>query len=189
MLDLNPSMLAESTPLTQSIDPVHLTAGWLNHRSIVNLRGDPDDLSFCNAVQRALDLALPVEPCSTSLSTNLQIIWAGPDDWFLISSEHSAHELCIRLETELTGFHKAISDVTGGYRVLELKGNGCLELLAQGCPLDLHPRTFKVGQSAGTVFFKASVWLWQKNEHPTIEMLVRRSFSEYVSNIILRCTK
>ena len=63
------------------------------------------------------------------------------------------------------------------------------EALAQGCPLDLHPRAFKVGQSAGSVFFKASVWLWQTGDEPTFEVLVRRSFQNYAWEMLQRVSR
>jgi sarcosine oxidase subunit gamma len=64
--------------------------------------------------------------------------------------------------------------------VLHLSGTPARDVLAQGCPLDLHPRIFKRGASAGSHFFKASVWLWQTDEAPVYELLVRRSFTGYV---------
>jgi sarcosine oxidase subunit gamma len=44
-----------------------------------------------------------------------------------------------------------------------------------------------VGQSACTVFFKASVWLWQSDDDQ-FELLVRSSFTGYVSSLLERCT-
>ncbi len=71
--------------------------------------------------------------------------------------------------------------------LLHLSGPRVRELLAQGCPLDLHPRMFKTGQSAGSVFFKASVWLWQTDDAPVYEMLVRNSFRGYVWLMLEQC--
>lgn len=157
-----------------------VVAGWQQGWSTVNLRGNPDDPAFRAAVARALGAELPVSACSTHLGPDLKLVWAGPDDWFLLSRQRDAGELVAALRRELTGQHCAVTDVSGGYTVLDLSGPRVRELLAQGCPLDLHPRAFRTGQSAGSVFFKASVWLWQTSAAPSYEMLVRNSFREYV---------
>jgi sarcosine oxidase, subunit gamma len=165
-----------------------VVAGWHQGWSTVNLRGDPNDPAFRDAVARALGVELPVAVCSTHLSADLKIVWAGPDDWFVMSKQRSASELMTALRSELAGQHCAVTDVSGGYTVLDLSGPHVRELLAQGCPLDLHPRQFKTGQSAGSVFFKASVWMWQTSDTPSYEMLVRNSFREYVWLMLELCT-
>ena len=130
-----------------------LMCGWPAGLSIVNLRGDPLDPAFCQAVERALHVTLPTQPCSTAHDAVTRIVWAGPDDWFVISSSHAPDALCALLREQLRGQHCAVTDVTSGYRVLRMRGSRAREALAQGCPLDLHPKAFKVGQSAGSVFF------------------------------------
>lgn len=161
-----------------------LVAGWLGGWSIVNFRGNCSDPVFVDAIQNATSLRLPVETCSTTLGDKQGIIWAGPDDWFWISREQSAKEMCATLKKHLEGLHAAVTDVSGGYEILRLSGKSVLEVLAQGCPLDLHPSQFKVGQSAGSVFFKASIWIWKTNESPTYELLVRTSFKKYIDLVL-----
>ncbi|MEJ7139307.1 sarcosine oxidase subunit gamma [Amphibiibacter pelophylacis] len=173
-------------------DPTDLTAAWQTCAAILNLRGNPDDAAFRDGVRQALGADLPVAACSANLDAGaqagLRLIWAGPDDWFVLSRYDTAAALELRLRQALAGQHVAVTDVSGGYTVLELAGAGARELLAQGCPLDLHPRQFRVGQSAGSVFFKASVWLWQTQDEPRFEVLVRNSFRGYVALLIERCS-
>jgi sarcosine oxidase, subunit gamma len=155
-------------------------AGWDDRWAVINLRGDPADGQFLDAVVGVLGVSLPIEACSTRLGIELKVIWAGPDDWFILSRQRSANELVAALKGALQGIHHAVTDVTGGYTLLSLGGHRVRELLAQGCPLDLHPSRFCSGQSAGTVYFKASVWLWQTDDSPSYEVLVRTSFRGYV---------
>ena len=166
-----------------------LMAGWPAGLSIVNLRGEPSDPAFCQAVERALGVPLATEVCSTTHDAQTRVVWAGPDDWFVISSRDTPARLCALLREHLQGLHCAVTDVSSGYRILRLRGSGVRQALAQGCPLDLHPRTFRVDQSAGSVFFKASVWLWQTDDTPTFEVLVRRSFSDYVWEMLQRVSR
>jgi sarcosine oxidase subunit gamma len=167
---------ASSAPVTRS-----LLAGWREGLSIVNLRGNADDPAFCEAVTRALGGAqLPTKAGTTSESGVVRIVWAGPDDWFVIGPKGRAEALAERLREALVGLHHAVTDVSSGYTVLHLSGTPARDVLAQGCPLDLHPRVFASGACAGSHFFKASVWLWQTDEAPVYELLVRRSFMGYV---------
>ena len=171
-----------------------LSSTWLSHLSIVNLRVDPTDAHATVAIAQTLGLALPLAACSTCAvpgdEARLRIVWAGPDDWFLIGPAGQAAGWIERLSAALAGTHHALTDVSSGYRLLQLAGPSARELLAQGCPLDLHPRACRPGMSAGTVFFKASVWLWQadtgSDAAPCFEVLVRSSFQGYVQLLIER---
>lgn len=165
-----------------------LLAGWRNGLSIVNLRGNPDDAAFRSGVLQALGLALPTQACTTVVSGALRLVWVGPDDWFVIGPQGEAATIEHRLRDALSGQHFAVTDVSSGYTVLQLSGQPVRDVLAQGCPLDLHPSVFRQDSSAGTLFFKASVWLWQTDAAPVYEMLVRNSFRGYVWLMLERCT-
>ena len=166
-----------------------LVAGWRDGLAVVNLRGNAEDAAFCAAASSALGLALPVQPCTSAANSVYQVIWAGPDDWFVIGAKGQADVITAQLRTAFAGLHHAVTDVSSGYTVLHLGGAPVRDVLAQGCPLDLHPRAFKPGASAGSHFFKASIWLWQTDEAPTYEVLVRRSFMGYFWLLLERSTQ
>lgn len=165
-----------------------LLAGWRNGLSIVNLRGNPDGAAFRDGVSLALGLALPTQACTSVTNESLRLVWVGPDDWFVIGPKGEAAAIEARLRQALTGQHFAVTDVSSGYTVLHLSGTPVRDVLAQGSPLDLHPRVFRPGSSAGSLFFKASVWLWQTDEAPVYEVLVRNSFRGYVWLMLERST-
>lgn len=161
-----------------------LHAAWHEPGAIVNLRGQAGDAGFLAAATAALGLALPLEPCRTVANANLRLVWAGPDDWFVIEPSGQALPRIAQLREALVGIHAAVTDVSSGYAVLRLSGAPVRDVLAQGCPLDLHPRVFSAGQAAGTHFFKASVWLWRPDADDAMELLVRRSFRNYVQSML-----
>ena len=130
--------------------------------------------------KNALGIVLPVEPCTSIANDVLRLVWAGPDDWFVIGPKGQGAALAERLRGALAGQHHAVTDVSSGYTVLHLSGASVREVLAQGCPLDLHPRVFQPGMAAGSHFFKAGLWLWRIDAAPAFEALVRRSFMGYV---------
>jgi len=165
-----------------------LHAGWRDGLAIVNLRGNPGDAAFGAATSLALGLDLPLQACTTTADATLRVVWAGPDDWFVIGPQGRAGAIAARLRESLAGLHHAVTDVSSGYTVMRLSGAAVREVLAQGCPLDLHPRAFAAGTSAGSHFFKASVWLWHSDDADAFELLVRRSFMGYVGLMLERCT-
>ena len=156
-------------------------------KAVVNLRGDARDPAFLQAVQQALGLPLPVQPCSTLALPELRLVWGGPDDWFVIGPAGQEQAISQRLSAALHGQHCAVTDVSSGYFQVTLTGAQVRDVLGQGCPLDLHPRVFKPGQSAGTHFFKVGITLWQRDEAPTFELLVRRSFIDHFWQLIDHC--
>ena len=179
-----------------------LNATWRHGLGIVNLRGNADDAGFVASAVQALGLSLPLPLCSTQHAVDAaaaidadrpaggveRIVWAGPDEWFVIAAASRAGAIEQALRTSLARFHHAVTDVSSGYAVLRLSGLPVREVLAQGCPLDLHPRAFGAGRSAGSHFFKTSVLLWQTDAAPQFELLVRRSFVGYVQLMLQRCT-
>ena len=166
--------------------PLHVQ--WRRTHAIVNLRGDPANAAFTQAVGAAIGLPLPLRAWQCPAHATRRIVWAGPDDWFVIGAPGEQEGLAEALRAVAAGTHHAVTDVSSGYAVLALEGPAAAEVLAQGCPMDLHPRVFPVGQGAGTHFFKASVWLWRTGEE-RFELLVRTSFAGYVDALLQACTR
>lgn len=183
-----PPARGQLPPLGTALSDSALLAGWREGLAVVNLRGDADDPRWAAAVEQALGSAPPRQACSSVSHGALRWVWAGPDDWFVIGPAGQAPALVTALRQALAGLTHAVTDVSGGYCVLQLGGRPVRELLAQGCPLDLHPRAFGPGDAAGSHFFKAALWLWQIDDAPTYELLLRRSFRGYVWLMIERCS-
>jgi sarcosine oxidase subunit gamma len=73
----------------------------------------------------------------------------------------------------------AVVDVSGGYAILELKGADHTALLKKSTAYDVHPDNFSSGKVVSTTFAKAQVILRSVSESQ-VELIVRRSFSDYV---------
>ena len=166
-----------------------LRAHWQHTHTLINLRGKPEDPAFLQAVEQALGVPLPLQPRTTRLAGELRVLWVGPDDWFVLGPADQADSLMSRPRNALSALNAAVTDVSSGYGVLRLSGLAVRDVLAQGCPLDLHPRVLQPGQAAGSQFFKAQIWLWRTTEPDTFELLVRRSFQGYVRLMLERSTR
>ena len=67
-----------------------------------------------------------------------------------------------------------------GQTVIEIAGARAREVIAKGCPLDLHPRAFGPGNCAQSRLARTLVTLAQVDDAPTFELIVRRSFADYL---------
>ena len=146
----------------------------------LNLRGDPGDEQFLQAVQAALGQPLPTVANTFTAGENTQF-WLGPDEWLLVTGPGKENGMAERLEKSLSGQCHSLVDVTGGQILLRLRGSQVRKVLAKGCTLDLHPRAFKVGQCAQTTLAKTSMLIAQVDDTPTFDIIVRRSFAEYAA--------
>ncbi len=159
---------------------------WQTDLTVLSLRGE--GCAIAAAVEQALGVAYPLNANTTQAKNNTRLVWVSPDDCFVIAPHGQAAKLETTLRDSLQGQHFAVTDVSSGYHLLSLTGFGARTLLAQGCPLDLHPSKFGVGQCAGSHFFKASLWLWPVCDGSKYELLIRRSFAPYVSTLIQKAS-
>lgn len=103
----------------------------------------------------------------------LDLAWAGPEQWLAVSADRA---VVGRLAGELEGL-AAVSDQSDARAVLRLSGPKAREALAKGCPIDLHPRVFRAGDTAITAVAHIGVQLWQVDDEPTFDLLVARSMA------------
>lgn len=118
--------------------------------SMLNVRGDVD-----NAVQPAESgerMTLPREPNTSADAHGIRALWLGPDEWLLVS-QRSISSLLSQLGSG------TVTDVSHGRAALRLTGRDVRSVLAEGCPLDLHPRAFGVNHCAQTAISKVPVIL------------------------------
>ena len=148
----------------------------------LNLRGDPQDAGFTSAAAPVLGFGLPTQPNTVANNGDLLALWLGPDEWHIVTPPDAQAPLMDSLEAAFDGMHVAVTDVTGGQTVITISGPAARDVLAKGCPLDLHPKVFKPGDCAQTLLAKANVIIrCVDGESPCYELIVRRSFAEYAA--------
>jgi sarcosine oxidase subunit gamma len=150
----------------------------------IDLRGNPHARGFMAAAGRALDLLLPSEPCTSAARDQIGAIWLGPDQWLVTCPARDVPGLLESLREALAGVHAAITDVTDGRVAFRLAGPSARDVLAKGCPLDLHPRAFPPGRCAQTLLAKASVLIHLVDDTAeggaNFDVYVGRSFAHYL---------
>jgi sarcosine oxidase, subunit gamma len=145
----------------------------------INLRGDAADGRFAAAAERALGAALPLAANTTRVAGDIVVNWLGPDEWLVVTPGEREREIADALRAALEGVHSSVTPVSGGQTILVLHGLHVRDLLAKGCPFDLHSAAFRAGACAQTHLAKAGVLLRPLSDGG-IEVTVRRSFSDYL---------
>ncbi len=146
----------------------------------INLRGDPRDPRFAGAVGGVMGDSLPMVPNTLTDVNGITMYWLGPDEWLIVTPDDRREPILQQLRRVLAQKHAAITDVSGGQAALHLRGRHVRDVLAKGCPIDLHPRAFRIGQCAQSHLGKALVLIGQIEEQPYFELIVRRSFADYL---------
>ncbi|MFF5208866.1 sarcosine oxidase subunit gamma [Streptosporangium sp. NPDC000396] len=144
----------------------------------VNLRVDAKGRA-AGDIGLALGAPLPTEP-GTCVSTDVDVLWLGPDEWLVIGEAGTERALEARLREAAGTEHVAVTDVSAQRTALLVAGPRARDLLAHGCALDLHPRQFGPGRSAQTMLARAQVVLVARDGDEFL-VLVRSSFAGYLA--------
>jgi sarcosine oxidase subunit gamma len=89
------------------------------------------------------------------------------------------------LREGLAGLRAAVTEVGESRCCILVSGPRAGDLLAKGCPVDLHPKAFGgAGRSAQTLLAKATVFVHQTADNetagPSFEVYTTRSFADYL---------
>jgi sarcosine oxidase subunit gamma len=146
----------------------------------INLRGDTTNADFKNRVETALGQPLPVIP-NTLTNGEHRVYWLGPDEWLVVSTATDGPGLAGHLSDSLANVHASVNDVSGGQVTIRLIGKDVRSILSRGCSIDFHEDSFKPGDCAQSGLAKASVVIGCIDQSGTIEVIVRRSFADYLA--------
>jgi sarcosine oxidase subunit gamma len=131
-------------------------------------------------VDPAAGLDLPTTPSAWTETDGVRAIWLGPDEWLVTSSVRTPQDLESSLREAVAG-RGAVVDVSGQRTTLRLSGEHARDVLAGGCPVDLHPRVFRRGAAVQTQLGQAGVVLIALDDTATsYDILVRASFAAYL---------
>lgn len=151
----------------------------------INLRGDSQSAELQAVIRELCKAELPTA-ANTLTGDECKIFWLGPDEWMLVGHDADFSGLALELGARLEGQQVAVNDLSGGLVCYHLLGDDARRLLAKGCPLDLHPEVFGPGQCAQTGLAKAGVLIRPLPKDSGYDLIVRRSFADYVWQWLLR---
>lgn len=171
-------------PATPDNAPVRLTP--IGFRALLNLRCPAEDTRTLAAVRDVLGVSLPGEPNRVAAGDERTAMWLGPDEWLIVAADGEEREIEHRLRAVVSDKSwLSVVDVSHNYTGLALAGPAALDVLAKGCPLDLHRGKFRPGDCAQTVLAGTRVLLHSIERTDSIELWVRNSFARYATQWLL----
>ena len=146
----------------------------------INLRIDPSEDGNLDAVANILGMEVPIEPNVVNSNGDVSVLWLGPDEWLILTTECYPNSMSDRLSKRLVSKVLSIVDMSGGQTVINLDGPNAMNILAKGCTLDLHPKVFGDGKCAQTIIAKTGVIIRKIDNSQSYDLIVRRSYAEYL---------
>lgn len=119
-------------------------------------------------LETSIGLRPPAAVGQISEAGDRRILSVGPGRWWLTGVEPES----VVLDSTLG----AVVDQSHARTVLEIEGPHVRDLLAKGCAIDLHPRSFSAGTCAATALAHMAVVLHARADD-RIEIHVARSYA------------
>ena len=146
---------------------------------ILNLRGKAGDAAFARAAGQALGFALPSGAGATAGSAERRALCLGPDEWWIVTPQVDP-ALAEALRGALAGQHVGLTEIGDSRTCIRISGPRAADVIAKGCPLDLHPSVFAADRCAQSLLAKADVTLVQLDDEPSYDLYVLCSFADYL---------
>ncbi len=131
--------------------------------TLVHIDGGNDD------VKNPQGFTLPT-PGHSAAGTDTRALWMGPGRWLVIANDGAYGALAQKITERIPA--AAINDVSSSRTVLRLTGPKVRDVLAAGCPIDLHTAKWTSGVCATTILDHFTV---------TIDCIDAASFDVYVA--------
>ena len=159
----------------------------------INLRGKKRE--FLTNVGKNLNMILPTEANTSSMSDKLTAIWLSPDEWMIVSNEivnkdTNKHELYEMLFNSISKTNLgAVIDITDQFVQLELKGKKIYDLFSSGSPFNFNEFKERKGSTTQTLLNNIDVIIHNKDQN-YVNLFVRRSFAnhlfDWMNDFVLR---
>lgn len=129
-------------------------------------------------IRERFGIDLPRRP-QRATTDKIAFAATGPMAWLAVTEDGgNGFAACLR---ESVGDLASVVDQSDGYAVLRVSGPKARDALAKGVPLDLHPRTFSVGDVAVTVVSHIDATIWRCDDRPdgapVFEFVIFRSLA------------
>jgi len=150
-------------------------------QGILDLRGREQE--FGAGFEAAFGFALPAAGAAAGKG-RITAFRLGPDEWWLVTPDDDGKSADKLAEAAASG-RASVTDIGESRACIQVSGPRARDLLAKGCPLDLHPRVCGPGAVAQSRVAKAEVLLHlaageRARGGPAFDLYVARSFADYL---------
>ena len=119
-------------------------------------------------------LNLSIETLKVTSNKDTRILWAGPNNWLLISKKK---EILKNIQNDFKDSDFAVTDLSHSRAIIELEGKNSIEVLKKGCPFNFN----EIGKNIciNSVFNGITITIDIIDDSPTkIRLFALRSFGE-----------
>ena len=119
-------------------------------------------------------LKLKDEPLSVISNDDTRILWNGPKNWLLVSSNK---DLLTNITQNLNESDFAVTDLSHSKAIIELEGQDVKEVLKKGCPFNFN--SLEKNNSINSTYNGISFTVDMLNDNPDkVRLFTLRSFGE-----------
>ena len=120
------------------------------------------------------NLNLISKPLSVENNENTRILWNGPRNWLVITTQK---EVFFEIDKKFEEKDFAITDISHSKSIIELEGNDAKEVLKKGCPFNFNE--FHKNNCLNSTYNGMSIIVDMINDKPdTFRIFSLRSFGE-----------
>ena len=120
------------------------------------------------------NLNLSSKPLSVESNENTRILWNGPKNWLVISTQNKVFS---EIDKKFEEKDFAITDISHSKSIIELEGNDAKEVLKKGCPFNFNE--FHKNNCLNSTYNGMSIIVDMINDKPdTFRIFGLRSFGE-----------
>ena len=126
------------------------------------------------------NLNLSSKPLSVESNENTRILWNGPRNWLVITTQK---EVFFEINKKFEEKDFAITDISHSKSIIELEGYDAKEVLKKGCPFNFNE--FHKNNCLNSTYNGMSIIVDMINDNPdTFRIFALRSFGESIYHSI-----
>ena len=126
------------------------------------------------------NLKLCSKPLSVESNENTRILWNGPRNWLVITTQK---EVFFEINKKFEEKDFAVTDISHSKSIIELEGNDAKEVLKKGCPFNFNE--FHKNNCLNSTYNGMSIVVDMINDKPhTFRIFALRSFGESIYHSI-----
>ena len=120
------------------------------------------------------NLNLISKPLSVENNENTRILWNGPRNWLVITTQK---EVFFEIDKKFEEWDFAVTDISHSKSIIELEGDNAKEVLKKGCPFNFNE--LNKNNCLNSTFNGMSIIVDMINDKPdTFRIFALRSFGE-----------
>ncbi len=126
------------------------------------------------------NLNLSLKPLSVVNNENTRILWNGPRNWLIITTQK---EVFFEIDKKFEEKDFAVTDISHSKSIIELEGDDAKEVLKKGCPFNFNE--FHKNNCLNSTYNGMSIVVDMINDNPdTFRIFALRSFGESIYHSI-----